>query len=109
VTKQIHQGSQKAAEVLRMHHEDKQNERLFSLLAQALGPPKKKKKVLPSLGAGAGGCDAGTGGRARGRGRRRTERRGWGEGTWSDWSRLADMLCRADSNLECETSQGREL
>ena len=28
-------------------------------------------------------------------------------GTWSDSSRMADTLCRADSNLEFETSQGR--
>jgi hypothetical protein len=30
-------------------------------------------------------------------------------GTWSNSSRLADTLCRADSNLEFETSQGLKL
>jgi hypothetical protein len=76
---------QKAAEVLRMQREDKQNERMFSLLAQALGPTgswtaKEEEKgfaVTWSRCWWLGAERRGHGGRARGRGRRRRGRGGW--------------------------------
>jgi hypothetical protein len=48
---------QKADEVLRMQDEDKQNERMFLLLAQALGPQRKRKRLCDHLepGLAAGG------------------------------------------------------